>query len=87
MILINDMHFILDSETVNSIIDLISKEKEGNDDNNSTDSPKLFNNFNISGFNISFNAGKQMQEKEKHDADKKKKSTVLQRRVARYESR
>jgi len=46
----------LDSDTVNSIMDIITKDRES--DKASTDSPKLFNSVNISNFNISFNAGK-----------------------------
>lgn len=46
----------LDSDTVNSIMDIISKDRES--DKDSTDSPKLFNSVNISNFNISFNAGR-----------------------------
>ena len=46
----------LDSDTMNSVMDIIAKERES--DKESTDSPKLFNSVNISNFNISFNAGK-----------------------------
>ena len=70
-----------DSDTVNSILGIITKDDESE---GSTDSPKLFNNVNISSFNVSFNAGKKTggpsgQEKQ---SSGRKKSTVLQRRVS-----
>ena len=75
------IHLSLDSDTVNSILGIINKDDESE---GSTDSPKLFNNVNISSFNVSFNAGKKTggtsgQEKQ---SSGRKKSTVLQRRVS-----
>lgn len=81
--------FAVDSDMVNSIIGMMTKDEVKSED--STDSPKLFNNFNISSFNVSFNAGKQLQRSKENSSSeevKKKKSTVLQRRmVSRQESR
>ena len=78
--------FKIDSDTVESILGLIANKENENDEeeDDSTDSPKLFNNFNISSFNVSFNAGnnsnKKIDPKSKEDT-KKKRTTVLQRRV------
>lgn len=53
----------------------------------SLESPKLFNDFNISSFNISFNAGKQSRELDKIQTMSKKKESVLQRSANRHHSR
>lgn len=52
--------FLLDSETMNSVIELLTHEKneKTESDDESDVSPKLFTDFNISNFNVSFNAGK-----------------------------
>ena len=80
---------ILDSDTVNSILGIITKDNESEGSN---DSPKLFNNVNISSFNVSFNAGRKTKENPSNSQSGRKKSTVLQRRVSerrdsRYEHR
>ena len=70
--------FSSDSDTVNSILDIMTRD---DDVSGSTDSPKLFNNVNISSFNVSFNAGR----KERPSSGQiggRKKMTVLQRRVS-----
>ena len=70
-----------DSDTVNSILGIITKDDESE---GSTDSPKLFNNVNISSFNVSFNAGRKSGETSvpRPKTGGRKKSTVLQRRVS-----
>ena len=85
------VHFTLDSETVTSIIGgLMSKENRcdgGKEETKSLESPKLFNDFNISSFNISFNAGKQTRELDSVQKSSKKKVSVLQRLANRHDSR
>ena len=71
------IHPSTDSDTVNSILGIISKDDESE---GSTDSPKLFNNVNISSFNVSFNAGRKTGPGPQPGG--RKKSTVLQRRVS-----
>ena len=72
---------------VDSIVRLMSKDEDDKSEE-SSDSPNLFNNFNISSFNVSFNAGKHMNKSSSGEGTTKKKSTVLQRRVnSRHESR
>ena len=70
-----------DSDTVNSILGIINRD---DDTEGSTDSPKLFNNVNISSFNVSFNAGRKSGEATGPSPQPggRKKSTVLQRRVS-----
>ena len=85
------LFFNLDSETVTSIIGgLMSKENRCNgekEETKSLESPKLFNDFNISSFNISFNAGKQSRELDTVQKSSKKKVSVLQRLANRHDSR
>ena len=66
---------------MNSILGIINKD---DDSEGSTDSPKLFNNVNISSFNVSFNAGRKSGEATGPGPQPggRKKSTVLQRRVS-----
>ena len=69
---------------------LMSKENRcvgGEEETKSLESPKLFNDFNISSFNISFNAGKQTRESDSVQKSSKKKDSVLQRLANRHDSR
>ena len=63
---------------------LCEDEKE---ETKSVESPKLFNDFNISSFNISFNAGKQIKEAKDVQKASKKKFSVLKRLANRHDSR
>ena len=68
----------------------MSKENRCNgekEETKSLESPKLFNDFNISSFNISFNAGKQSRELDTVQKSSKKKVSVLQRLANRHDSR
>ena len=68
----------------------MSKENRNDgriEETKSLESPKLFNDFNISSFNISFNAGKQTRELDTVQKSSKKKDSVLQRLSNRHDSR
>ena len=67
---------------MNSVFEIITRREE-EETAESTDSPNLFNNVNISSFNVSFNAGRKSKANPRSSQPGgRKKCTVLQRRVS-----